>query len=170
MKLKGKPDPITELRGALQIDRDSLDEEMLRQPFLYLRVSEEYVLAASQRDAAKEELARTDAQLAAVYRKKAAKAAERTSEQKIGDLVIQDDAHISAHEAFADAKRRADTLYALKESYDQRGKMLRELGSLYVSGYFDRVTVKGGETAVKDAKASMAKTAWRKRRAQGDDE
>jgi hypothetical protein len=154
---KRSDDDLDRFREMLRIDKNNLDEEMLRQPFVYQDISEAYVNAAGERDFAKEALARVDAKLAEEFRAKAAKDKERTSETKIGDLVIRAPEHVEAHLEFAAKKRKADILSALQSSFDQRGKMLRELASLYVAGYFDRVVVKAGREETKNANAAIAK-------------
>jgi hypothetical protein len=154
---------LNELREKLQIDRGTLDEDMLQQPFLYMQVAEALVEAMSIRDAKKEELARVDAELAEEYRQNAPKD-ERPSDKKVTDRVLRDPRHIAAFSDYAKAVKEAQLIAALKEAFDQRGKMLRELGNLFVAGYFDKVIVKGGEHAVKGATAAMVREAQSKQR------
>jgi hypothetical protein len=52
-------------------------------------------------------------------------------------------AHAAAYDTYILAKTRADTLQALKDAFQQRSYMLRELASLYVSSYYDESSVKG---------------------------
>ena len=48
------PSLYRQLRGALIIDKDRLEEAVLRQPDLFFQVAEQYSLAVSRRDAARD--------------------------------------------------------------------------------------------------------------------
>lgn len=150
------PDPrdeFAELRSSLRIDKHQLDDECMRQPVLYQEISEQHVFANSERDSAKEDLAAIDAKLADKIRTKWNAAGEKFSETRVGDAVQSEQAHIDAYNHWSALARRASYLGTLVASADQRGKMLRELGSLFVTGYFDRVVSGRGK---RDADAGMA--------------
>lgn len=150
------PDPreeFSELRSSLRIDKHSLDDECMRQPVLYQEISEKHVFANAERDGAKEKLAAIDAKLADKIRKAWNAAGDKYSETRVGDAVQLEPEHIAAYDYWSALVRRASYLGTLVASVDQRGKMLRELGSLFVTGYFDRVVSGKGK---RDADAGMA--------------
>jgi hypothetical protein len=163
-RTRGRKEPPKrefDIQAALKIDENELDEEMLRQPFLFHELARSHVMAISRRDAAKEELATVDAQLAKEFRDKAARADEKMTEAKLTDMVLLDPRHKEAFEHFSELKLEADRLWADREAFEQRGKMLRELGGLFVAGYFDRVSVKKGKQDVRNANSELARQLWK---------
>ena len=155
---------FSELREALEIDRDSLDEACLRQPVIFNEVSELHAMACSERDAAKESLATTDAKVAHVIRTSWNVAGEKYSEARVGDAVQMKTEHQEAYNHWSNLARRALYLGALKDSFDQRARMLSVLANLFVSGYFDRVVGKASQRDVARGEAGAAREAMRKAR------
>lgn len=161
------PDPRTEfadLRAGLIIDRNSLDEDMVRQPVLFQEVSERFVFAQSEAIGAKEKLAGVDATLAHELRTRWNNAGEKYTETKLGDAVQGEPKHIVGYDYWSALARRAAYLGALKESYDQRSKMLRELGQLFVVGYFSRATSGSGKRDMDTSLAAAGREGMRKLR------
>jgi hypothetical protein len=152
------PDPRDEfatLREQLLIDRNALDDEVVRQPVLFQEVSEQFVMAQSEAAGAKEKLAGVDASLAHDLRTKWNFAGEKFTEGKLDEVVQGSPKHIVAYDHWSRLARRAAYLGALKDSYEQRSRMLRELGQLFVSGYFSRAT-SGATKRETDAAAATA--------------
>ena len=150
------PDPreeFAELRSSIRIEKHQLDDECVRQPVLYQEISEAHVFANSERDSAKELLSSIDAKLAHEIRTAWNESGEKYSETKVGDAVQTRTEHVEAYNHWSALVRKAAYLGTLVASADQRGKMLRELGSLYVTGYFDRAVSSQGK---RDADAGMA--------------
>lgn len=161
------PDPreeFSDLRAGLLIDRNSLDEDMVRQPVLFQDVSERFVFAQSEAIGAKEKLAGIDATLAHELRTKWNNAGEKFTETKLGDAVQGETKHIVYYANWSTLARRAAYLGALKESYDQRSKMLRELGQLFVVGYFSRATSGAAKRDTDTALAAAGREGMRKLR------
>jgi hypothetical protein len=148
---------IEELKDRLMIDRSNLDEEVIQQPGLYFLVSEMLVTAISFRDAAKENLDRIDAELADKIREQWTNKKIRWSEVKVGDQVLLAPMHIKAKREHSGAALYVGRLQALQNSFDQKGKMLRELANLFVAGYFDNVAVTGGKRIRDSALASAGR-------------
>lgn len=143
-----------EFRSALTIDRNTLDDDMLRQPILYHEVAEAHALAVSAKEAAKEELASIDANLALSQRTRWETDGKKFNETMIGDAVQANPDHLQAYRTYARYSARVSYLAALKESFEQRGRMLHELGALFIAGYFDRVTSTAGSRDVESARAA----------------
>lgn len=134
---------IEEFKGYLKIDKSALDDEIIQQPQLFFEVSEAYVEAVAVRDSKKEELAQIDAELDAKYRNSLEKATEGTIKAKIQT----DKKHGTAFTAYINAKELADSLLALKEAFQQRGYMLRDLVSLHTANYYETSSARGtGQT------------------------
>lgn len=132
---------LEEFRSYLQIDRNALDTAVMRQPVLLDAVSEAYVEAAAERDALKEELATIDARLDLNIRA-GSTSANKVTEPFIKAKIQVDPKHQQAFAVWLEAKEYADKLGALKDAFRDRSYMLRELGNLYVSNYFQQTSVK----------------------------
>lgn len=136
---------VEELKQLLLIDKLALDDEVSRQPTLFLEVSEAYIGAAAERDACKEELASIDAELDGIVRRRLEKTSEgKVTEPMVKNAIQADKAHGAAFDTYMKAKTDADVLLALKEAFAQRAYMLREMSGLYVAGYFERTSMGGG--------------------------
>ena len=141
------PDRTAEFREYLKIDKDGLDEALSQQADLFFRVAEEYALAISEREEAKEGLNTVDADLGLKLRT-GKKADEKVTEGLIKDRVQKDPEHKVAFDTYAKKRRRAEQLAALKEAFQERGRMLRDLGNLYATGYFTITAAKGAASRV----------------------
>ena len=134
-----KQSPFEELEAALSIDKNNLDEALLAQPDTYYRVSEALVLVASQRDAAKQALTETEAEIDQQLRVKA-----RTNDLKLTETDIQSQKNIhpdvkSARFKLNELNTKLGKLEALKEAFQQRSYVLKELVALYTANYFGDV-------------------------------
>lgn len=136
------PPTINELREQLAIDKSVLDDEVIRQPVLFYTISEFLTDAIAERDAAKEELSMTDADLDNEARRVLAKTDGKTTEAMFKNYVQMHQDHENAFKAWLTAKTKADKLLALKEAFQQRSYMLRDLVSLYSANYYEEASVK----------------------------
>jgi len=132
---------IDELKGLLQIDKSSLDDELMHQPMLLWRVSEAYVQAAAQRDSLKEALGVVDAELDGVVRNQFKD--EKVTEALIKGQIQTNTKHKKASETYLRAVEKAALLSALKDAFIQRSYMLRDLCSLFVANYYEESSSKG---------------------------
>lgn len=129
---------IEEMKAYLKIDKNSLDEEIVQQPSLLGAVSDAFAMAAAERDHAKEEAAVVDGELDALYRQDH----EKATEGAIKAMIQADRLHMIAYEAYLKSKQKADRLQALKEAFQSRGYMLRDLVSLYTANYYQQESVR----------------------------
>lgn len=137
------PLTLTDLQENLAIDKLVLDDEVIRQPVLFYTVSEMLVEALAERDAAKEELSSVDADLDGIWRRKLSKDGKtRVTEAMIANHVQLSAEHEKAFAAYLAAKTNADRLTALKEAYQARSYMLRDLVALYSANYYEEASVK----------------------------
>lgn len=144
-------DLITELKAYLEIDKHSLDDELVRQPALFFKVADAYVEAVAERDSCKEELAAVDAELDPKIRGRFEQMGDKYTEAMVKAEIQLAKKHQDAFDTFNLAKARADRLLALKEAFQQRNYMLKELASLYVSNYYDKTSVQGTSSTDKAA-------------------
>jgi DNA-directed RNA polymerase subunit L len=129
---------IDEFRKYLKIDKQALDDEVMQQPSLFFEVSEAYTLAVAERDALKEELNVTDAKYFLNHRRSDPKATDTA----IKNRVSIENGHQQAFTEYLEAKEYADKLSALKDAFNQRSEMLKALGRLYASNYFEQMALK----------------------------
>ena len=131
---------LAEFRKYLVIDKHTLDDEIVRQPTLFEKVSDACVEAIAERDALKEELASVDAKLDGEIRAKLS--AEKATEGQIKSRIQVNNRHVVAMEHYLHAKQVADQFNVLKEAFEQRNFMLRKLVDLYTSNYFESSSVR----------------------------
>lgn len=145
-----------ELKAALTIDKHALDEELIRQPQYFSDVSDEYALAISERDLAKDELKAEDARLFLLHKRKAEEDGEKTTQDLLNARVAADPAHARAFARSLAANVTAARWDGLKESFGQRSHALKDLAKLYETGYF------GGPSAHSAANRQVADTEYRR--------
>lgn len=138
---------LEQLKALLTIDKNSLDDEISKQPMLYYDIAEACVEASAERDARKEELATVDAELDGKVRMALAKREEKVTEAMVKNAVQTNQEHETAFEAFMKAKTSADLLVAMKDAFGQRGYMLRDLAQLYIASYFEQSSVHNADRA-----------------------
>lgn len=133
----------TAVKQALAIDPNRLDDMLVAQPQLFYEYAEAYSLAVSDRDMLKDKLARTYAETDARLREEAARADEKITEKAIEASVKVDEDYKQVAEQYREACKEADLLAAAKEAFAQRAWVLKELASLYISGYYSTDAVRG---------------------------
>lgn len=148
-------------RELLRIDKNNLDDALIEQSDIFYRVSEDFVEASSQTDQAKENLAVVDAELDASIRRQMEADDEKITEGKVRAAIQSDGEHEEAYDSWIAAKRKADLLNAMKDSFRMRSTMLKQLAELYISNYFTTESVKGPS---KDAQADRNKKAMAEKR------
>lgn len=126
------------LRQDLEIDREGLDDCLVKQPELFFHASDAYVVAVASRDQLKLDLEEKMAQLDEQVRKEAIANDEKLSETAVAKRVQASPELKELQSDYLAAKAEADKWLALKEAFQQRSYMLRELVSLAVSRMRDR--------------------------------
>lgn len=121
-----------ELKSGLRIDKHNLDDELQRQAELYNKCGEALAYATSERDAAKEDLARTDAEL---Y-DNVAREDDKLSDTKIRSRVMLRPEHDEATDKYARSRLAVEKLTSMLEAYRQRSSMLRQLAEMYIANYY----------------------------------
>lgn len=153
-----RTDVMAEFRNYLSIDKDNLTEAMAAQADLFFRVGEECAIAVSERDEAKERIATVDAEIGQSCRlKNGKKPEEKVTESGIKDQIQINTQHQQAFEAYAESKKRAEQFIALRDAFQERGRMLRDLGNLYGAGYFSITASKGAAADIGRARLNEAR-------------
>lgn len=130
-------------REWLKIDKDDLDEELIRQPELYAKVALAQVRAVSNRDALKEEEKRLNAELQKEVRARFEKEDIKYTEKSVEAEIRTDSRTGVMSERVLDAERSAAEWQALKEAYIQRSYVLKDLCGLCLAGYWADSAVRG---------------------------
>ena len=148
---------IEELEEGLPIDEHALDEALLRQPDFLYQVSKRLALQTSRRDSAKQLLTETEARVDAEIRNDAYKADEKITEKEVSSQKILNKEVQTAERQLLNLNLIVGQLNALKEAYQQRSYMLRELTSLYIANYYGDAPTKDAARQMRDADARNAK-------------
>lgn len=119
----------SELRDNLRIDEDDIDRCLVAQPEYFYQAAEAVALANARRDTLKLERDETMAQLDRDIRKKAADEDRKITEGQLSSELKILPKIKEANRKYLDACKLADEAEAMKESYQQRSYMLRELNA-----------------------------------------
>jgi hypothetical protein len=139
-----------ELEAKLLIDEYGLDVSLRENPDLFYKVSFELAYAISERDEAKNNLAKIEAEVDKRLRRDAAIGGTKTTEKEIECNKQLDREVIEASEKYMDRKLAASLWEVLKEAYEKRSFALSSLVDLYSANYFSDV----GERNAKDRHSS----------------
>ena len=154
-----------ELQDRIRIDRNALDNEVSEQPELLFHAGRQYAASVGRRDAAKDRLKQTDAELHFKVRADLAKTTEKVTESTVAARIESHPDHLEARDALTAAQKEMELWLALKEAFSERGWMLRELCGLFTVGYFSSASVSGGAPReVERAAHESTKTEMHRRR------
>jgi hypothetical protein len=153
-----------ELLASLQISEHTLETNCVHQPTLYFEIAQLVTAARTEKANIKQELKEKEAEVSNDIRHSAATAGERITVGEVNDQVALDRAIVALNRKLLAADEKLGKLEALKESYQQRKDMLRELVQLYMSNYFAD-PARSGEARTRDAATEGLRRA--RREAQG---
>lgn len=144
-ELEGKP--VHDWAKAIMIDKDALDEEIVRQAQYFRDAGEEYAYAVSRRDRLKDELECLRASLGMGIRLAASKADPPTklTEGSIGEQVITDERFQKLQSSLRSAELEVDLASANKAAFHAKGMALHDLAELYQTNYYQTSMVGGAE-------------------------
>jgi DNA repair exonuclease SbcCD ATPase subunit len=134
---------IQEREKMLKIDPLALDKALIEQPQVFWEVSERLSNTISEADAIKSELKELDGSLYLEIRSEYERSGEKFSEAKINSEVLSDSQRLEVSTIHNDLCGIVNLLSALKESFNQRSYMLRELTRLHVTDYHAASSVQG---------------------------
>lgn len=126
-----------DFKKEIFIDKNSLDDELVRQPQLYCDWTEQEAEAQYNRDKNKEKLDLVKAELDGEIRKNPVKyGIEKITESAISNAIIQNSKYQEANNIYLQSVQDARILGVAKTSFDMRNNSLKGLVSLFVSGYW----------------------------------
>jgi hypothetical protein len=129
----GGADVRAELEDSLEINRDDLDTCLVGQPGFFYHVAEQVAAANARRDTTKLELEELMAEEDGKFRAVCARSDEKVTENGIRNYVQTLDSVKQLQRELLSTRMEADKWQALKEAYQQRSFMLRELVALFLS-------------------------------------
>ena len=159
---------LAEYRARLRIDRTDLDGCLMEQPELYYHVSEAHALAVAARDRAKLDYEESVAKHDDKVRSRAAEEGERMTDTRTAHRVSLVSEVQALHRKWLVARARVEELLALKEAFQQRSFMLKELVAWVVSHQYDLVMERGGGARATLAEATSARIAKERQRRRKD--
>jgi hypothetical protein len=129
----------------LEINKDRLDAEFLRQPIVFMQYAEQAALAEDARDRAKRAAEVVLAQVDQEIREKANIDGEKLTEAKVAARVAMHPEVEAAEGRVLETNKQAKILGAAVRAFDQRKKSLEKLCDLYTQGYFSAPRGDGAE-------------------------
>lgn len=150
--------PISELEDALQIDEHALDEALIRQPDAFYRVSKKLAIVISQRDAAKQALQEEEA-YADERARESIPSGERVTDTAVKAIIRLDKKVMEGSDRLLKLNRNVGLLQALKEAFQQRSYVMKDLVSLYVANYYGDASGGRSETHLRNKRADENRTA-----------
>jgi hypothetical protein len=153
-----EPTEAAELEAALRIDKTNLDEELIQHPEVFYRVADKVAYLVSQRDAAKQDLAEVEARVDAQIRHDLEVRGEKVTERMVDSEKVLHQQVIKAKKTLHALNDQLGQWQALKEAYQQRGYVLKDLVQLYISNYFGSdVSSSAGQKRTTDAQAARVR-------------
>lgn len=155
---------IEQLEKGLLIDEHALDDELIRHPHLFYLVSKRLTLLVSRRDAKKQELAEVEARVDGDIRETAQKHKDKMTDTAVKQLVKLDDDVVKTTKELLELNRQVGVWTALKEAFQARSYVLKDLVNLYVANYYGSDGVSGSRNALRDHAASRVRENLKMRR------
>lgn len=132
---------LEEAKDLLLINRQDLDIEVQRQAQTYWQVAEQCAEAISIRDSLKEEKDKVWAEQFIVNKVEAKLDGKGVSDKVAETYTDASKIYSKANKEYLDAKLDADKWIGMKESWQQRAVMLRELCGLNASLNYGEMTI-----------------------------
>lgn len=153
---------LEEHERNVPIDEHDLVSCQKQQTESYDAVGRRAAFEASKRDAAKQHLKMVSARVEDRIRADAKDEGEKVTEATVAARVLLDPDVIEAETILQDLNRAVRDLEALRDSFQQRSVMLRDMAQLWIAGYYGDSATAGADRAVrainaKDAKREIAK-------------
>jgi hypothetical protein len=140
---------VDTFRANLAIDPDDLNRCLEEQSSFYYDVAQEFALCSAERDQIKLERDEAMADLDKQIRAAAAAAQEKVTEDTVKNRVSTSPKVKDLNRRFLDAKAEADAWGVMKEAFQQRSFMLRELVALALAQLYN-LNVERGVTSVRN--------------------
>src|ERR1035437_9990232 len=134
---------IEKYRHFLEIDQDALDECLMQQPTVYYNVAQAFALANAERDACKLDLEELQAQLDQDIRAEALRKDEKLTETSLQNRLKTLPKMQDIQRVLLKKRQEAESWQMLKEAFQQRSYMLKEIVALFIAQRHD-LALEGG--------------------------
>jgi hypothetical protein len=152
-------------RERLIINENDLNTEVSQQAELFFQVAQISAIKSNYKESAKYDLERSYSEVSLSIRQECLKdKAIKMTEALIDQLVKSDEKYILAQKYYLDTKKEADEWSALKEGFQSKGFLLKELCNLFIAGYYTSTNIKTAENKVSDLEYEKNKSKLRTRR------
>lgn len=148
---------LHELEEGLRINKTALDDELQMQPELFYAVSKRAALAVSIRDGAKQTLQETESRINLAVRLAAEKDGEKLTEREVEARVRLHSKVQAAQDALLAANHEVAMLSALKDAFQQRSYVLKDLANLWVANYYGDASAGRASDDIKTKDAAYVK-------------
>lgn len=130
---------VEEFREYLKIQTHQLDLCIAQQPELFSLVAEKATEFNGLKESVKHNVELLEARLSYQYRRDAP---GRTTDKSTKEWVETQQSYINKRKEYIQVKYLAECWDALRNAFQQRGYMLRDLAQLYVAGFFSDISIK----------------------------
>lgn len=129
---------------GLQFSKHELDIAILHHGELFFKVSVNVAHYSSIRDEAKKRMEESYARNSLRIREQATEEGRKLTEDLVKQLTLLDEDYKEDSIRFLRAKWETEVWTALKDSYNARGYMIKEMAELWKANYFNTESIKGG--------------------------
>lgn len=129
-------DFVAEHEQYLIIDKHDLERSCREQPNVFYSVARELALAVSRRDAAKQNIQIVEGKVDGNVRRIAQRKGEKITEREVDAKKRNDSEYVEAMTLYMRLNHAVNILSALKEAFQQRSYVLKEMVTLYVQEYY----------------------------------
>lgn len=154
-------DKTQELAKALAIDKDMLDDELVKHAELFWHVCELLSKYTTDRDNIKAKIKAFEAQLDQKIRDEAASEGSKATEKEIDRLIARNPQILSLHSTLLESASIVRQLESLKEAFQERRHNLNRLVDLFTSNYW---STPRGTSTLKNQAASQTRSDLAQRR------
>lgn len=127
---------VKKMERDLSIDKFALDDSLAEVGQIFQDVGEEIAFAISRRDEAKDEVARTEAEIDGIVRRDGVQTGMKVTDTAAKNLVIMHRDVITARQRLRNREEDLARLQGLERSFTQRSYAIREMVSLHLAAYF----------------------------------
>jgi hypothetical protein len=131
-------------KEGLKFNKHELDTAILHHGELFFNVSERVAHYSSIRDEAKKRMEESYARNSLRIREQATEEGRKLTEDLVKQLTLLDEDYREDSKRYLRAKWETDVWAALKDAYNARGYMIKEMAELWKANYFNTESIKGG--------------------------
>jgi len=133
---------LEEYRNDLKIEEHNLDEECLKQPFLFEKYAQRLVPIYKLRDELKIEIEKFGAKLDGVIREAASAEGKKVTEAIVQNEIARNVQYQDLQQKYINVCAETKEAEIIKEAFQQKRDMLKILTELYIGQYWSTVTPK----------------------------